>query len=144
MNEVLTADQTGKADNLRKKAESTIQNSLKYLGVKKAEVSVMLVNDKQIQNLNKRYRGIDRPTDVLSFPQNLKTASQHQLLGDIVISIPTMRRQAKKAGHSVEFEFDMLTIHGLLHLLGYDHRSKRDARKMFRLQNQLLAGKRIE
>jgi probable rRNA maturation factor len=94
---------------------------------KDAEVSVSFINDKQIHELNKEHRNIDRPTDVLSFPLgedgeydvNYETGAC--LLGDIVISLETATRQAQVYGHSLEREVGFLTVHSMLHLMGYDH-----------------------
>ena len=91
------------------------------------EVSVSFVDDKQIHELNKEHRNIDRPTDVLSFPlgENGVYDINHEtgayLLGDIVISLETAFRQAEIYGHSLEREVGFLTVHSMLHLLGYDH-----------------------
>ncbi|MBR2305218.1 MAG: rRNA maturation RNase YbeY [Ruminococcus sp.] len=91
------------------------------------EVSVSFVNDAQIHELNKKHRDIDRPTDVLSFPlgENGVYDIDHEtgasLLGDIVISLETAFRQAEVYGHSLEREVGFLTVHSMLHLLGYDH-----------------------
>ena len=91
------------------------------------EISVSFVDDAQIHEINKEFRNIDRPTDVLSFPlgedgvydQDMETGAY--LLGDIVISIETAERQAEVYGHSLEREVGFLTVHSMLHLLGYDH-----------------------
>lgn len=79
------------------------------------EISVVLCDDPFIQTLNAEYRGKDKPTDVLSFAQD-----DPEILGDIVISLPTATRQSQAAGWSVESEIALLGVHGLLHLLGYD------------------------
>ncbi len=92
-----------------------------------AEVSVTFVDDERIHSLNKQYRDVDSSTDVLSFPlgengvydKNNDTGAS--LLGDIVISIPTAVRQAKSYGHTLQREIGFLTVHSMLHLLGYDH-----------------------
>lgn len=92
-----------------------------------AEISVTLVDDEQIHELNKMHRNIDRSTDVLSFPlgengvydKNLETGAC--LLGDIVISVETAVRQAEEYGHTLQREIGFLTVHSMLHLLGYDH-----------------------
>lgn len=92
-----------------------------------AEISVTFVDDNEIQRLNKEYRNIDRSTDVLSFPlgengvydTNLDTGAK--MLGDIVISIPHAIDQAERYGHSLQREIGFLTVHSMLHLLGYDH-----------------------
>jgi len=78
------------------------------------EVSVLLTDDRDIAELNLIYRGVDRPTDVLAFPQD------ETLLGDVVISVETAKRQAEERGKPLDDELDLLVAHGLLHLLGYD------------------------
>jgi len=94
-----------------------------------------------MRSLNRRYRGIDKTTDVLSFPlldpDIPRTGTE--LLGDIVISLPRATIQAAQSGHSLREELDRLVIHGLLHLLGYDHeRSEADARRMAACEKRLL------
>jgi len=91
--------------------------------------------------LNKQYRGKNGTTDVLSFPAREGPFAdvRPELLGDIVISIPLAEKQARSAGHSLNREIEMLLIHGLLHLLGYDHeRSPAEARRMRRKERMLL------
>jgi probable rRNA maturation factor len=95
-------------------------------------VTVAIVADAGVRALNRRYRRVDRPTDVLSFP-----AGERGSLGDIVIAAGVARRQARAAGHSVQAELRVLALHGLLHLLGYDH--ERDAGRMARLEARLRA-----
>ncbi len=82
------------------------------------DVELILVSDEEIRKLNKRYRGIDKATDVLSFPLE---KSPNALLGSIVISVDHIEKAAKTLGHSEQEELALLFIHGLLHLLGYDH-----------------------
>lgn len=92
-----------------------------------AEVSVSIVNDKQIHELNRKYRNMDKPTDVLSFPlgeegsYDTNPETGDYLLGDIVISLETAERQATIYNHSLEREIGFLTVHSMFHLLGYDH-----------------------
>ena len=92
-----------------------------------AEVSVSFLNDQQIHELNLEYRGIDRPTDVLSFPlgengvYDLDPDAGAYMLGDIVISVERALEQAERYGHSIQREIAFLTVHSMLHLLGYDH-----------------------
>jgi probable rRNA maturation factor len=98
-----------------------------------AELSVLMIGDRAMRTLNRRYRGKDRTTDVLSFPlrEGKFPHIQHRLLGDIVISVPAAVRQARAAGETLHDEIDRLLVHGLLHLLGYDHeRGGRAARRM--------------
>ena len=89
------------------------------------EVSLVLCDEAFIQTLNAEYRGLDKPTDVLSFAQD-----DPDLLGDIVISLPTAARQAHAAGWTLENEMALLGVHGLLHLLGYDDETEAGAWKM--------------
>ena len=114
-------------------------------------VSVAIVSDARVRALNRQYRRIDHPTDVLSFPavnsprstQRLEpkefparsTSSAAKFLGDIVIARGVARRQAREAGHSEATEMKVLALHGLLHLLGYDH--ERDNGAMARLERRL-------
>jgi len=100
------------------------------------------VDDPEIHELNRDYRGKDRPTDVLSFPQwegeSFDFGNGPIALGDLVISIETAWRQALELGHPLESELDFLTIHGTLHLLGYDHVTAADRRRMWRWQEALF------
>jgi probable rRNA maturation factor len=101
------------------------------------EVSIVLCDNDFIRDLNRTYREMDYPTDVLSFPTNMK-----QFLGDIVISLDKAKEQAVE---SPEKELEMLLAHGLLHLLGYDHEESDEAyEKMMKLQEKLLKNKRKE
>jgi probable rRNA maturation factor len=93
-------------------------------------VTVAIVPDRRIRALNQRYRRTDRATDVLSFP-----SGEPGCLGDIVIAAGVARRQARAAGHSLQTELRVLALHGLLHLLGYDH--ERDAGRMARVEARL-------
>jgi probable rRNA maturation factor len=104
-----------------------------------AVVGLMFVNDRQMRQMNRRYRRIDRPTDVLAFPA-VSTGGNGApvVLGDVVISVDTARRQARQTGTAFQEECRRLLIHGYLHLLGYDHdRSRRDAVRMRRLERRM-------
>ena len=100
------------------------------------EVSLVFCDDAYIQGLNKDYRGKDQPTDVLSFALNegaepvIVDGPAQVLLGDIVISLETAARQAEEYNHSLEREVAYLTVHGMLHLLGYDHMTEEDKAEM--------------
>jgi probable rRNA maturation factor len=114
--------------------------ALEVLGLNKAELSIVLVSDAQIRKLNKLYRNKDKPTDVLSFPIGEKV-NGWLILGDIVISVDTARRQAKELGHSLEEELKRLLVHGLVHLLGYDHElGGEEEKKFFELEEFVLKG----
>jgi probable rRNA maturation factor len=103
-------------------------------------LSVAVVSDARVRALNQRYRGVDRSTDVLSFPASREPGSTRSepratSLGDIVIARGVARKQAREAGHSELTEWRVLALHGLLHLLGYDH--ERDAGRMRRVETRL-------
>jgi probable rRNA maturation factor len=98
------------------------------------ELSLVLSDDEFIHQLNRDYRGKDRPTDVLSFEQDPAAG----VLGDIVISVPTARRQAKVHGHSTANEIEWLFLHGTLHLLGYDDETEAQSAEMDRLAHRAL------
>lgn len=105
-----------------------------------AEVSVVFVDDGEMRNLNRNYRGLYKSTDVLAFPMNEGrfAAINPELLGDIVISVPQARRQAETHDHSIERELSILLIHGLLHLLGYDHQTDEEESAMKELEIEYL------
>ena len=105
-------------------------------GLGNAEVSVTLTDNAYIHTLNKRYRDIDRPTDVLSFALNESDEPETvggagiDVMGDIVISVERAREQAAEYGHSLRREVSFLTVHGMLHLMGYDHMEDADRIEM--------------
>ena len=105
-----------------------------------ASFSVIIVDNKEIHKINKEYRGIDRPTDVISFAleEDENYEIKERLLGDIYISIDKVYEQAKEYNHSVKRELFFLVTHGFLHLLGYDHMKKEDEEIMFPLQEKIL------
>lgn len=117
-----------------------IKTALKKLKLNNVVFSVILTDDSEIRLLNKSYRGIDSITDVLSFALNDNGALNLplNLLGDIYISVPTMIRQAKEYDTGEQRELSFLVIHGLLHLLGYDHINKNDEAVMIKLQKEIL------
>lgn len=86
-----------------------------------SEVSISFVNDEEIHQLNRDYRNVDRPTDVLSFPMDLDFDMPEKILGDIIISTDTAKRQAVEYNHSIEREILYLVTHSMFHLMGYDH-----------------------
>jgi probable rRNA maturation factor len=137
--------------------ERTADAVLKAARAGEAELSLVLVSDRRMRLLNQRYRKKNRSTDVLAFPlleRCLPKSSQLRkpqapsggmshaqptLLGDVVISLPTAKRQAAALGHSLRDEVTRLLIHGVLHLLGYDHeRNARDALRMARRERKIL------
>jgi probable rRNA maturation factor len=118
-----------------------IRSILRYLGYPEAELSLLFIDDKGITELNRRYLKRDGPTNVLAFP--MTGGAQPELgtamLGDIVISIDAALRDAQTCGESLEGTIDRLLIHGLLHLLGYEHEgSRQEARRMEKEEQRLL------
>lgn len=116
---------------------------LQALGRAEDELGILIVNDRRMRVLNRTYREKDRPTDVLSFPLQLELRSGARpgvplLLGDVVISAETARRQARAQAVPLRRELARLLIHGMLHLLGHDHELPDEARRMRRLENRLM------
>jgi len=113
----------------------------------KAVAVVTLTGDERLREYNNRYRGLDEPTDVLAFAAREQATDQRfqappgteDWLGDIVISLPRARRQARDAGHPVNEEVRLLAVHGFLHLLGYDHAQPAEEATMTALTNRILA-----
>lgn len=102
-------------------------------GDENAEVSIAFLDDKAMEELNHTHRGVQRTTDVLSFPFD-----EEGYLGDIAVSVPRMKEQAKMYGHSERRELFFLLVHGFYHLLGYDHATPEDEKVMFAKQEALL------
>ena len=105
------------------------------------ELSVLLTDDAQIQQMNRDFRGVDKPTDVLSFPAGEALPGMEDAdpyLGDIAISVPYAARQAAQAGHDLAGELQLLVIHGVLHLLGYDHDAPEEKAAMWAAQTAVL------
>ena len=124
--------------NLMKKTFSHLNVKTNYL------VDVTIVDNSKIHEINRDYRNVDRPTDVISFAfmddKNEKVLSEDipTSLGEIIISYEKAEEQAKEYGHSIGREMSFLFVHGLLHLLGYDHMKEEDEKVMFRLQDEIL------
>lgn len=105
-----------------------------------AEVSVVLTDDAEQRELNKQWRGIDKSTNVLSFPQLEPFSPVAGLVGDIILAEETVRREAEEMGITFKAHFTHLVVHGFLHLLGYDHIEDEDAEEMEGLETEILAG----
>lgn len=141
-------------DEQKQLIETIIELTAKKLKLSlESEVDVSIVDNATIHQLNKQYRSIDRPTDVLSFAltedddewQEILNADQDEVLaqlpkhlGDIIISYQKIEEQAKDYGHSFERELAFLTVHGFLHLNGYDHQTESEEREMFAIQEEVL------
>jgi rRNA maturation RNase YbeY len=139
----------------QQRIRSLLRKALHLLSLHKAELSILLVNDRRMRMLNRQYRGIDRTTDVLSFPQQenyklqitsckLQNKEAFQLnsslvLGDIIINLHQAKRQAAEHDLTFNEELRWLLIHGLLHLIGYEHeKSRYHEKKMRRKERELL------
>lgn len=124
--------------------DQALQKAAEVEKVNDAVISVQIVDDDMIQQLNQQYRQIHQPTDVLSFPQfeadeeKISLPGQPLPLGDIVISLPRAKQQATEFGHPLERELGFLAVHGFLHLLGYDHQSPEEEKVMFMKQEEIL------
>jgi probable rRNA maturation factor len=113
---------------------------LDALGESRSELGLVLVGDHRMRRLNQHYRGRDSSTDVLAFSIREAPGPVSPLMGDVVISIPAVYRQAVEHRHSVNDEFALLLIHGILHLCGYDHeRGSKEAARMRRQERRLLS-----
>lgn len=148
MLELYVNDETEKInESIEQLVRELLHHALKEEGMtNETEVSVTFMDDKAIQEVNKMYRGIDAPTDVISFALEEEVAGEVAIiaegmptvLGDILISVPTAERQAGEYGHTVEREIGFLALHGLLHLLGYDHMTEAEEQEMFGRQKEIL------
>lgn len=127
--------------------DKTVEQTLKYEGIDwQCEVSISVVDNKEIRRINKQFRNIDKVTDVLSFPQLTFEEGEKPdvnedgeiLLGDIIISIEKALDQAEEYGHSLKRELAFLTAHSMLHLLGYDHMETDEEEEMNKKQNEIL------
>jgi len=106
----------------------------------RGEFSLVLVSDKKIRELNRLWRGFDKATDVLSFPMEteIPEKSLPYDLGEIIISMDTAKMQADELGHGFERELAFLIVHGMLHVLGFDHETKEEEKEMFGRQRKIL------
>ena len=130
-------------EGVRSAVELAANAALKHENAESRFLSVVLTTDENIHEYNREYRSVDRPTDVLSFPADEGDdllAPPDGFLGDIVIAIPRAREQAKALGHSTEREILFLTVHGVLHLLGYDHMRPEDEQIMLPVQRSIVEG----
>ena len=113
-------------------------------GAEGAEVSVTLTDDAHIHVINREYRNVDRPTDVISFAlteseePEIIGGGEHEVLGDLIISLERMRAQAAEYGHTELRELSFLTVHGMLHLLGYDHMEEQERQEMEEEQRAVM------
>ncbi len=132
----------GWPEALDARAEEAVREALKQSKAKvtgAAELSVVLTDDAEQRDLNREWRGIDKPTNVLSFPQIEPFGPVSGLIGDIILARETLVREAEEQGVSFDDYFTHLVVHGFLHLLGYDHLDDAEALVMEGLETQILA-----
>jgi probable rRNA maturation factor len=136
-----TIDRTGLCAGLEHVAADAGEAVLAAIDRGEAELCVALVGDAAIRELNRDWRGKDAPTDVLSFSQleGEAVAGAESLLGDVVVSVDTLRRQAEAGGWTEEEELVRLVLHGVLHLVGFDHEDEDDARTMRAEEARIVA-----
>ncbi|MEJ5172618.1 MAG: rRNA maturation RNase YbeY [Hydrogenothermaceae bacterium] len=138
-NRILIDKQIRDRDITKKFIKDITTEILKSLNLYNVEISITLTDDETVRQINRDWRGKDKPTDVLSFPMDETVGYRYKVLGDVIISIPFAKRQAHQIGLTEREEILRLLIHGILHLLGYDHeRSEEDERIMFEIQDKLF------
>ena len=115
-----------------KRIETAVNKFFVHYKVKEKQVSIALVGDKTIRELNKKYRGIDRPTDILTF------SGEEDFLGEIVIDLAQVKRQAKTYSKTTADELNFILVHGMLHLLGYDDKTEKDRLRMLTLGEKFI------
>ena len=132
--------------------EETLKKAMEIVAKKEAlgpntEVDITIVDNAEIHTLNREYRGIDRPTDVLSFALDegdeepeVEDGEAEHLLGDVIISAPRAVEQGEEFGHGLTREMTYLAVHGMLHLLGYDHMEEEEREQMEARQREILNG----
>lgn len=141
MNSIGIYNETKEIINDLETIEELIDFALKHENLNNVEFNVIIIDNNKIQEINKKYRDIDKPTDVISFAleddENFPK-SDYRILGDIYISIDKAKEQSISYNHSLKRELSFLTIHGLLHLLGYDHMNTDEEKRMFEKQELIL------
>ena len=134
-------------DEIKETLEKVCLKSLQYEEFNEdCEISLSIVTNDEIHDINKQFRNIDSPTDVLSFPQLTFEEGEEAdvnengeiVLGDIIISIDRAKEQAEEYGHSLKRELAFLSVHSMLHLMGYDHMVPEEEENMFRRQKEIL------
>ena len=141
MNKFEIINETNEEITELNEVEKVVEFALKYQSIDNAIFNIIIVDEETIHKLNKEYRGKDSVTDVISFAledDDTFVETEYRILGDIYICLNKARSQAEEYGHSFLREISFLTIHGLLHLLGYDHMEKTEEEVMFKLQEMIL------
>jgi probable rRNA maturation factor len=128
---------SGDAPDCQQQLADAVRAALKHHQVPKAQISVALVSDRQIAELNKRHLGHEGPSDVITF--DLRDEPNQPIEGEIVVSVDTARREGDKRGHGAEVELSLYAVHGVLHLIGYDDREETDAARMHDKEDEILS-----
>ncbi len=124
--------------------KKVIKKFLQFYKIKAGEVSIAFVGDKVARKLNKKYRGVDKVTDVLAFPgMESNSFKEDNYLGEIIINYAQIKRQARRFSNSIKEELVFILVHGLLHLLGYDDQTEKGREKMEKLGKKFIAKKKI-
>ena len=120
--------------------ERAVKTTLAHLSVPEdTSLTIAITDDQQVQELNRKFRGVDNPTDVLSFPAgHVDPENGTTYLGDVIISYPQAVIQAERRGHTTECELQLLVVHGTLHLLGHDHAEPAEKASMWAVQGEVL------
>lgn len=136
----LTIDKRYQPINIDGMVIKAAETALKNQGVSlQADLSVVITGDQKLKKLNTQFRGKKHTTDVLSFPSGeFNDGKGHGYLGDVIISLPRARAQAKAGGHNLYEELQLLTVHGILHLLGHDHGDAQEEARMWAAQDEIL------
>lgn len=140
MNQIEIFNQTNENIEMIDELKNLMEKVCQKENIENVEFNIIFVNNEEIHQINKEWRGVDRETDVISFALEDEDTvlSSERVLGDIYISIDKAREQAKEYGHSLKREICFLSVHGFLHLLGYDHMNEEDEKVMFDKQKELL------
>ena len=136
---IAVVDETGELDGrYRMRLKKIAGTVLKNMDVQDdSELCVSFIKDKKMRELNRTYRNIDRTTDVLTFPQG--EGPGYTLLGDLIISLDTAKRHSVSYGNTLQEEIKKLIVHGILHLLGHDHKKKKEKEAMRHMETELLS-----
>jgi probable rRNA maturation factor len=127
------------APSLQRTAQAVLEQQLAEPPIPHPEVTLVIGDDSQLEQLNRQFLGVDAPTDVLAFPAgHTDPDTGAPYLGDVLVSFPRAEAQAAEAGHPVENELQLLVVHGLLHLLGHDHLEAGDKARMWAAQADIL------
>jgi probable rRNA maturation factor len=138
-------DEVFSGDAQPKLIRDTARAALKHQHAAGGALSISVSSDETLQELNRKFLDRDAPTDVLSFPSDSDDPdAEGRYFGDIAISFPRAFAQAAAGGHAVESELQLLTVHGILHLLGHDHGEEKEKAKMWKAQEEILAGLKCE